>query len=50
MDKKFKVVILASVGIAAIVIGISLLFIQKGLDRKAITEDDRAVLRSIKIS
>ena len=50
MDKKLKVVILASVGIAAILIGVSFLFIQKGIDRKAITEDDRALLRTIKIS
>lgn len=50
MDKKLKVIIVASVGIAAILIGVSLLFIQRGIDRKAITEDDRAMLRNIKIS
>jgi|TARA_R110000868_G_scaffold66019_1_gene197099 hypothetical protein len=50
MDKKLKVVIVASVGIAAILIGVSLLFIQRGIDRKAITEEDRNVLSQITIS
>lgn len=49
MDKKLLYIIIGSVAVVSIAVGVGLIVIQKSIDGKAVTNEDRALLRQIRI-
>lgn len=50
MNKKLVRIAVASFAISALIIGVTLLFVKRSIERKGLTDDDRKLLQDIKIT